>query len=318
MKEFEIIKRYLTLNEGQRKDVLIGIGDDCALTKVPRGQRLAMSMDTLIAGVHFLADANAADIAHKAVATNLSDLAAVGAEPAWITLSLSLPEANQSWLEDFSRGLKRITEFYGVQIVGGDTCQGSLSLTIQAHGFVPENVFHRRSGAQSGELVCVTGNLGDAALGLLVAQDKLQLDERHAAQLEQKYLRPDPRIAAGIALRGRASAAIDISDGLLADLGHIAHQSQLGAVIHWEKIPLSHAARAIEDSQLQMRAALSGGDDYELCFCVDEDQFESTRLALETVGTSCHPIGRLTKKAGIRVTQNKQDVELGELGYQHF
>jgi len=318
MKEFEIIDRYLSIESGQRKDVIHGIGDDCALLKVPRGQRLAVSMDTLIGGVHFMADGNAADIAHKAVAVNLSDLSAAGAEPAWLTVSLSLPEFDEAWLDSFNQGLKQIVEYFGVQIIGGDTCRGPLSITIQAHGFVPEAVFLTRSGAQAGQLICVTGNLGDAALGLKVAQNNLSVSSDVASQLLKKYYTPYPRIAAGIALRGRATAAIDISDGLLADVNHISQQSDVGALLRWERIPLSSAARSLENDELVMQAALTGGDDYELCFTVEEDELEATRQALETVGTDCIPIGRLTGKPGVRVLHHKQELQLGELGYQHF
>ena len=318
MKEFEIIEHYLNIDSGNRKDVVKGIGDDCALLKVPRGQRLAVTMDTLIAGVHFIADGNAADIAHKAVAVNLSDLSAAGAEPAWLTLSLSLPECDEEWLKSFSQGLKRIVEFFGVQIVGGDTCRGPLSITIQAHGFVPEAVFHRRDTAQAGELICVTGNLGDAALGLQVAQNKLQVAPAVASKLLKKYYTPYPRIAAGIALRGRATSVIDISDGLLADVNHISQQSGVGALLRWERIPVSEAAQSVDDFELIRKAALTGGDDYELCFTVDEDELESTRQALETVGTDCIPIGRLTGKPGVRLLHHKDEVPIDELGYQHF
>ncbi len=318
MKEFEIIQRYLAFDSGNRKDVITGIGDDCALLRVPRGQRLAVSMDTLIGGVHFLADSPARDIAHKAVAVNLSDLSAAGAEPAWLTLSLSMPEFNEKWLQDFHIGLKNIVEFFGVQIVGGDTCKGPMSITIQAHGFVPENVFHRRSGAKAGDLICVTGDIGDAALGLKVAQKELELETLHAESLLRKYFTPNPRIAAGIALRGKASAVIDISDGLLADVNHISQQSGVGALIRWEKVPLSPAARQVTNEKMLQQSVLTGGDDYELCFTIDEDDFESTFHALETVGTACIPIGRLTGKPGVRVLHNKQELELESLGYQHF
>lgn len=317
MKEFEIIERYLAI-DGKRKDVVKGVGDDCALLKVPRGQRLAVSMDTLVAGVHFMADSNAADIAHKAVAVNLSDLSAAGAEPAWLTMSITMPEFDQEWLESFHHGLKRIVEFFGVQIIGGDTCRGPLSITIQAHGFVPEAVFHQRSTAQAGELICVTGELGDAALGLKVAQSELSVPPAVASQLLKKYYTPYPRIAAGIALRGRATSVIDISDGLLADVNHISLQSGVGALLRQERIPLSKAAMAIEDEELRMQAALSGGDDYELCFTVKEDELESTRQALETVGTDCIPIGRLTGKPGVRMLHHKEEVSLTHFGYQHF
>jgi thiamine-monophosphate kinase len=330
MKEFAIIKEFLTLPSSKRKDVLKGIGDDCALVKVPRGQRLALSMDTLIGDVHFIKDSNPADIAHKAIAVNLSDLAAAGAEPAWLTLSLTIPEFDREWLSQFHQGLKRMVEYFGVEIIGGDTCRGPLSITIQAHGFVPENVFLSRNNAQAGDLICVTGELGDAALGLLVAQNKLQVSQEDQLALLKKYQTPYPRIAAGIALRGQATSAIDISDGLMADINHISRQSDVGALLHWERMPLSKAMKNIDDNQLQMRAALTGGDDYELCFSVNEDDLEATRHALETVGANCYPIGRLTGKQGVRLMHHKQEIELSGfssngsnessdiLGYQHF
>ncbi len=318
MNEFEIIEKYFSVESRKRKDVLKGIGDDCALLKVPQGQRLAASMDTLIGGVHFLPDSNAADIAHKAVAVNLSDLAAVGAEPAWITLSISMPQVDTEWLKDFSRGLAKIINYFGVQLVGGDTTKGPLSITIQAHGFVPEKVFIPRNKAKAGDLICVTGNIGDAALGLKVAQNQLQLPPQDASELLKKYLTPYPRIAAGIALRGRATSAIDISDGLLADINHISHQSNVGALVRLERIPLSSAAKTITNQSLLRDAMLSGGDDYELCFTVDEDDLDSASNALEMVGTQCIPIGRLTGKPGVRVLDGDKELTLEELGYLHF
>lgn len=322
MNEFELIQHYLNIDSRCRKDVVKGAGDDCALVKVPRGQRLAISMDTLVSGVHFLADSNPADIAHKAVAVNLSDLSAAGAEPAWLTLSLTMPDFDQEWLTAFSQGLRRITEFFGVQIIGGDTCRGPLSITIQAHGFVPESVFLSRDRAKAGELICVTGNLGDAALGLQVAKGELDVPPAIAGKLLKQYYTPYPRIAAGIALRGRATSAIDISDGLLADVNHISLQSEVGALLHLEKIPLSTAAQSIKKSDdindLAMNAALTGGDDYELCFTVNEDDLEATQQALETVGTKCIPVGRLTGRPGVRMLYNKQEVTLDKLGFQHF
>ena len=183
MNEFEIIDEFLALKVKNRKDVVHGVGDDCALLKVPRGQRLAVSMDTLVSGVHFMPNAKAADIAHKAIAVNLSDLAAAGAEPAWITLSLTMPEYDEAWLKDFHKSLKKMAEYFYIQVIGGDTCRGPLSITVQAHGFVPEKLFCTRAGAKAGELVCVTGNLGDAALGLLVAQGKITSDDQEAKQL---------------------------------------------------------------------------------------------------------------------------------------
>jgi len=318
MHEFDIIAKYLNLNTTPRKDVLCGVGDDCALLKVPQGQRLAVSMDTLIGDVHFPADADAKAIAHKAIAVNLSDLAACSAEPAWLTLSLSMPQADEKWLAAFSEGLSEMVEHFAVQLVGGDTCRGPLSITVQAHGLVPQKVFAQRSGAKAGDLVCVTGPLGDAALGLLHYKGELAASGADADYLLQRYLRPYPRVAAGIAMRGRASAAIDISDGLLADVQHLSNASGVGVVIRWDQIPLSDAARAVADQQLIKRAVLTGGDDYELCFTVPEDQFEATQKALAMVGEKCIPIGRISGKPGVRVVSDEGDINLEKMGYRHF
>jgi len=319
MNEFEIINEFLALKVKNRKDVIQGVGDDCALLKVPRGQRLAVSMDTLIADVHFLSDCNPSHIAHKAIAVNLSDLAAAGAEPAWITVSLTIPKFDKAWLESFHSGLTKMAEYFGIQIVGGDTCKGPLSITIQAHGFVPEQVFCRRSTAQAGELVCVTGTLGDAALGLLIAQGKLKVaSEADKKFLLKKYETPYPRLASGIALRNRATAGIDISDGLLADVSHISQASNVGVLLRWERIPLSDAAKNVADKALLMKSALFGGDDYELCFTVKEDELDATQQALEMVGSECTAIGRLSGKPGVRVLDGKDDIEIDQLGFQHF
>jgi thiamine-monophosphate kinase len=319
MNEFEIIDEFLALKVKNRKDVIQGVGDDCALVKVPRGQRLAVSMDTLVSGVHFLADCDPAKIAHKAIAVNLSDLAAGAAEPAWITVSLTIPEFDKAWLTAFNNGLRKMAEYFGIQIIGGDTCRGPLSITVQAHGFVPEQVFCRRNTAKAGELICVTGTLGDAALGLLVAKGLLDVkNEEDKAFLLKKYETPYPRMASGIALRNRATAGIDISDGLLADVNHISQASDVGALLRWERIPLSDAAKNTASKQLLMKSALFGGDDYELCFTVKEDELEASQQALEMVGAECTAIGRLSGKPGIRVLDGKEEVEINELGFQHF
>jgi thiamine-monophosphate kinase len=311
MNEFEVIEKYLALKAKNRKDVLQGVGDDCALLKLPRGQRLAVSMDTLISGVHFLPDCNAADIAHKAIAVNLSDLAAAGAEPAWITLSLTMPNIDEEWLKDFHQGLKRMVEHFGVQIIGGDTCKGPLSITIQAHGFVPEKVFCKRSTAKAGQLICVTGPLGDAALGLAVAKGTLKTPNQETKDyLLKKYQTPYPRLAAGIALRNKATAGIDISDGLLADVNHISQASRVGALLRWERIPLSKQAKSVADKELLMKSALTGGDDYELCFTVNEDELDAAQQALEMVGVTCTAIGRMTGKPGVRMLDGEDELDL--------
>jgi len=317
--EFDLINQYFKTLVSPRDDVLLGPGDDCALLSPPPGKVLAVSTDTLISGVHFPASTQPEDIGYKALAVNLSDLAAVGAEPSWITMSISLPEINQQWLQAFHQGLKKMVDHFGVQIVGGDTCKGPLSITVQAHGFVPENVFCRRNTARAGEVICVTGNLGDAALGLLVAQNKLKPEsERVKTYLLKQYRAPYPRVAAGIVLRGRATSGIDVSDGLLADLGHISRASNVGALLRWEKIPVSKQAAQVADKKLLMKSALSGGDDYELCFTVKENDLDATTQALETVGIPCIPIGRMTGKPGVRVVDGEKEVKVAEFGFKHF
>lgn len=316
--EFNLIERFFVRDNPARKDVVLGIGDDCALLNVPEGQSLAVSMDTLIEGVHFLHDTAAADVATKAMAVNLSDLAAMGAEPAWVTLSLSIPKVDLGWLQSFSDTLHELLVHYGLQVVGGDTTKGPLSLTLQVHGFVPAQFALRRQGAQPGDLVCVTGPLGDAALGLQVAQHRLSAQGEAREHLLSRYYRPKARVAAGIALRGRASAAIDVSDGLVQDLGHICKASSVGAVINADDVPVSEAARRVTSEDRAIESALTGGDDYELCFTVSEDNFRKVQNALESVGVACYSVGRITGKSGVRVMRNGEPLELSRGGFDHF
>ncbi len=318
LSEFNIIERFFVREKPVRKDVLLGIGDDCALLSVPSGQALAVSMDTLVEGVHFLHDTAAADVAHKALAVNLSDLAAIGAEPAWVTLSLSIPKVDLGWLQSFSDTFFELLEHYGLQVVGGDTTKGPLSLTVQVHGFIPENVALKRSGAKAGDRVCVTGPLGDASLGLQIAQHRLAANGPVRDYLLSRYYRPKPRVAAGIALRSRASAAIDISDGFLQDLGHICKASKVGAVINADDIPLSAEAKKVISLDRAIEHALTGGDDYEICFTVNDDNFVKVEKALEIVGIGCHTIGRISGKSGVRVMRNGEALELKKQGFDHF
>ncbi len=218
--EFTLIDRYFAGRFPRRTDVVLGIGDDCALLAAPAGVCLAVTLDMLVGGVHFMADADPAGVGHKALAVNLSDLAAIGAEPAWITLGLSLPEPDERWLENFCQGLFALAAQFQVQLVGGDTTRGPLTIAIQAHGFVPPQQALRRDGARPGDAICVTGTPGDAGLGLAIAQGRCSAPSGHAAYLRQRLERPMPRIRQGLELRGLAGAAIDISDGLAQDLGH--------------------------------------------------------------------------------------------------
>ncbi|MFT5520755.1 MAG: thiamine-monophosphate kinase, partial [Enterobacterales bacterium] len=240
--EFNLIEKYFYQKKEQRKDVVLGIGDDCALLNVPPGQQLAVTVDTMVENVHFLPSLSPEDLAWKVITVNLSDLAAMGAEPAWLTLALTLPEANETWLEAFSDSFFECVDYYGIQLVGGDTTSGPLAITIQAMGFTPLDSALKRSNAKPGDLICVTGNLGDAGLGLAISLGNHQAKSpEHKKTLIERFNRPTPRVAEGIALRNLASAAIDLSDGLAGDLLHILKESSVGAVVELDFLPLSDA-----------------------------------------------------------------------------
>ena len=315
MNEFDLIRRYFAGRGVRRADVPLGIGDDAALLAPPAGQTLATTVDTLHSGVHFAADIPPADLGHKALAVNLSDLAAMGAEPAWATLALSLPGADEAWLGAFADGFFALAERFGVQLVGGDTTRGPLSVTVQVQGFVPADAALRRSGARSGDHVFVTGHLGDAGAGLAIEQGRLALSGPPAAALLARLHRPTPRIGAGLALRGLASAAIDVSDGLAQDLGHILAASGVGAVLEADVLPLSDALLA-SGIERPWRLAAAAGDDYELCFTAPADADLGVADALDCPVTR---IGHITAEPGLRWRDTAgQVVEPPPRGWDHF
>lgn len=257
--EFSLIARYFDRVRSSRLDVELGIGDDCALLNIPEKQTTAISTDTLVAGNHFLADIDPADLAYKALAVNLSDLAAMGADPAWLTLALTLPEVDEAWLESFSDSLFDQLNYYDMQLIGGDTTRGPLSMTLGIHGYVPMGRALTRSGAKPGDWIYVTGTPGDSAAGLAILQNRLTpSDAQDANYLLQRHLRPTPRILHGQALRDLASAAIDLSDGLISDLGHIVNASGCGACIDVQALPLSEAMMRHVDPEQALRWAISG------------------------------------------------------------
>lgn len=314
--EFSLIEKFFTQHQPIRKDVLFGVGDDAALLQPPTDQILAITTDTLVAGVHFSHDADPYDIGYKSLAVNLSDLAAMGAMPTWILLALTLPEVNEPWLKKFSAGFFALIKQYNLQLVGGDTTRGPLSITVQALGFVPHGKALRRDGAKVGDRVYVTGTLGDAGLAL---QEKnypeLTTDER--ACLQQRLNRPVPRVEVGIALRDIASSAIDISDGLAADLGHILSASNVGAEICLDKIPLSPNLSKHLSLQDAWQLALSAGDDYELCFTVAPENENKLTQALKKLSCSYHCIGIITAKKGLHLN-SQTPFSLQNTGFQHF
>lgn len=318
LSEFDLIRRYFA-RPASRPDVLLGIGDDGALLTVPAGETLAVTLDMLAAGVHFAAAADPEGIGHKALAVNLSDLAAMGAAPAWATLALAMPRADEAWLEGFCRGLFALAQRHGVQLVGGDTTRGPLTIAIQAHGFVPPGAALRRDGARPGDIVMVTGTPGDAALALAAAQGRATLPATHRDYLQARLERPTPRIQQGLDLRGLASAAIDVSDGLAQDLGHILERSGAGACLEVERLPRSPALAASTDAEQAIALALAGGDDYELCFTVPPTRLAQVQAAAARWDCRCTAIGVIEAAPGLRCRHgDATPYRLGRSGYDHF
>jgi thiamine-monophosphate kinase len=261
--EFDLIGRYFT---HQPRHSVLGVGDDAALIAPPRGYELAISADMLVAGRHFFREAEPAALGHKALAVNLSDLAAMGATPRWATLALALPRADARWLAPFARGFMALARRHGVDLIGGDTTRGPLTICVQIMGVAPVGSALRRDGANIGDDVWVSGHLGDAALAVAALKGRVRLTRTELAACGRRLHKPVPRLDLGTALRGVASSAIDISDGLLADLGHILERSRVAAEIDFAALPASRTLRAHLESVAACRALLAGGDDYELCF----------------------------------------------------
>ncbi|TPG08542.1 thiamine-phosphate kinase [Rhodanobacter glycinis] len=320
--EFRLIERIRELTAQPRDDVRIGIGDDAAVLAVPAGQELAVAIDTLVEGVHFPRGTAAADIGWKALAVNLSDLAAMGASPAWALLALTLPDADAAFVEGLAEGFAKLAQPHRLALVGGDTTRGPLSISVAVHGFVPPGKALVRSGARVGDAVLVTGTLGDAAAGLHALQPPLRDDDPRASLREfliERLNRPTPRLAAGTALRGQASACIDISDGLLADLGHVCVASGVGAEIDAALLPRSSALMALYDEAGALQFALSGGDDYELCFTVPAQRLADVQADLSRLGCGVTRIGRIVEGAGVRVRGTDGEwLTTDRAGWEHF
>nr|WP_242518545.1 thiamine-phosphate kinase [Thiorhodovibrio winogradskyi] len=329
--EFSLIQRFLTGRGAARDDVELDIGDDCAVTQIPAGFSLAFSIDTLVSGVHFFADADPQSLGHKSLAVSLSDLAAVGAKPAWATLALTLPSPDSCWLECFSLGLHELARQFGVRLVGGDLTRGPLTISIQAMGLVKSRRALRRSGAEPGDLIVVSGQLGDAALALqrllLARQQGKQSSARVEAiepELRERLEWPTPRVELGLGLVDLATAAIDISDGLLADLGHLLEQSGRGGELEINAIPLSPASEAVVRKTQDWSLPLSGGDDYELCFTVPQANLKPVLALGMALNIPLAVIGHITKQNGIRLRYPNGEILTGaspltgQLGYDHF
>ena len=311
--EFDLIDR-IRARVAMRGDVVLGIGDDAAILQPPPGRQLVVTADTLNAGVHFPEATKPEDIGWKTLAVNLSDLAAMGAQPAWCTLSLSLPQADPAWLDSFLDGFLELAGQYGVAVVGGDTTRGPLSLGVTAMGFVEPGRALRRDGAQLGDDVWVTGTLGDAAAALQSLLAGAALDRALRARLD----RPTPRVAAGLSLVGLATACIDVSDGLLADLGHICARSGVAAEIELEALPASPALRRFAPAMRHVWQA-AGGDDYELCFIAPPRLRNEIAAVMDAVGTPAVRIGSIVAGQGVRVLDASGNLwQPPRAGYRHF
>ncbi len=317
MGEFELIGRYFaTAACAQGGDgVVCGIGDDCALLALPAGEQLAVSTDTLVAGVHFPDPCDPFLLGQRALAVSASDLAAMGATPVAFTLALTLPAADEAWLAEFSRGLERMASACSLSLVGGDTTRGPLSLTLTVFGRVPAGQALMRNGAQVGDLLCVGGSLGDAAGALPLVLGQRSAQGESAEALLAQYWSPRPQLALGQALRGKATAALDISDGLLADCGHIARASGVALLIEQASLPLSSALLDIAGAEQARICALSGGDDYRLAFTLPSVLLP----AILSDWPDVRVIGRVRDGSGVQLLdETGQSIELPRSGYQHF
>jgi len=313
--EFAIIEQYFTAIGNPAGTTLLGIGDDAAVVDVPADQQLVVSMDTLIAGTHFPPDTSPADIAYKSLAVNLSDLAAMGASPAWFLLSLTLEQSDPRWLSQFAGGLRQTADTFGLQLIGGDTCRGQLAISIQIAGHVPRDRFVTRHGAAVGDIILVSGELGNAALGLAQKQGKVELPSALQATCALALNRPQPRLELAPFLREIATSAIDVSDGLVGDLRHILDASHCGARIDRVALPVN----AWIEQHERYDYALDAGDDYQICCTVAADcGAEIDRWNREHPDCRLTPIGEITE-AGYSLRVGEDLVDLGKRqGYRHF
>lgn len=317
LSEFDLIARFFTR---PTPNAVLGVGDDAALLAVSPGMELAVSTDMLVSGQHFFPDVDPYLLGHKTLAVNLSDLAAMGATPRWATLSLALPAAEAGWLEVFSRGLFDMAARFDVSLVGGDTTRGPLNLNVTILGEVPAGQALRRSAARVGDDIWVSGDLGGAALGLRTLLGEVDLAD--ADEIESCLTRlhaPEPRVALGRALLGVAHAAIDISDGLLADLGHILECSEVGAAIEYTNLPAHPSVARRLSHTLMQRCLLAGGDDYELCFTAAMERAHVVLAAAAASGVHVTRIGHITAEPGLRMLSADGSVmRLEDTGFDHF
>ena len=317
--EFDLIEILRARAALARADVRVGIGDDAAVLAPPADRELVAATDTLVAGVHFPTSTRPEDIGWKSLAVNLSDLAAMGATPAWALLALTLPSADRELVRRFADGFAELAAQHGIALIGGDTTQGPLAVTVCVLGFVPPGQALLRSGARAGDLVCVTGTLGDAAAALRCLDATATPTNESIDALRARLDRPTPRVAAGGVLRGVASACIDVSDGLLADLGHVAARSGVGMEIAAASLPASPALLQAFDAPARLALQASGGDDYELAFTLPPAREADVLRDLAKTGCGATRIGRVVEGAGVRLLgASGEPIALARSGWEHF
>jgi thiamine-monophosphate kinase len=320
MGEFDLIERFFSRPPAAgRTDVVLGVGDDAALLTVPPGSELVAAVDTLVAGRHFPFDCDPRSIGHRALAVNLSDMAAMGATPAWATLALTLPAVDAGWLAGFAEGLLTLADAHGVALVGGDTTAGPLTISVQIMGYVAAGTALRRSGARAGDLLAVTGTLGDAGAGLALATDRLQPgDLVAAAAVTERFDYPTPRVRFGACARGLASAAMDVSDGLAGDLPKLAHASSLAAHVDVGRLPLSPALTSLVPLPQALAWALAAGDDYELLLAVAPEHRQALAAEARRLHLNLTVIGELRRGNGVHWTHGGAPFAAPAHGYDHF
>lgn len=322
--EFSLIDRYFKRCTRRRNDVVLGIGDDAAVSMIAQGYQLVTAVDTLVEDVHFPAETDPYDIGYKSLAVNLSDLAAMGAEPTWATLALTVPKPDENWLKRFCDGFSTLADRYNVQLIGGDTTRGPLTVSVQAMGLVPQGQALMRSGAQPGDRIFVSGQLGDAALALQLLQSKfprynvMEFSADQHQSLMNKLNRPEPQVELGKALRGIATALIDISDGLAADLGHLLTASGVGATVHFERVPVSSTVKQLQTTIDLQYLVIAGGDDYQFCFTVPDEKLQNVDIIRRQLNINVTDIGQIDETPGLRIKNNGTSLTIQRSGYEHF